>query len=483
MKLMFLLVLAVVSMRSFPQDTLRAGTDSIAGVIVYANKFPENSKRISQAIKVIRDKPTLNFQPNTGDILINTGSLFVQKSQQGGGSPSIRGFEASRIVLMVDGVRMNNAIYRAGHLQNIITVDNTVLDRVEVLYGPSSTLYGSDAMGGVVNLYTTNPKLSDNSANVILRYATAIEEAKAHADVNFGGKQWASLTSFTYGSFGDIRQGKQRDPKYPGFGQKIYIVERVGSTDSAFINPDPDKQSPSGYNQWDILQKIRFQPKENMTHMLNLQFSNSADVPRYDRLSEVSGGVPVFAEWYYGPQVRNMAGYEFNAAKLAGFFREIKLNASFQDIEESRINRRFRNNNRSYNRERVNVFGVNLDAKHYSGKNELHFGVESYTNFVRSTAERRNIVTGVSSKIQTRYSDGPTKMAYNAAYAQHTLKISDKWTLNDGLRLNHVLLDAIFVDTSILHLPFTRARQANLAVTGNVGLVYASARNLKVAML
>jgi hemoglobin/transferrin/lactoferrin receptor protein len=482
-----IIVLLLFTLNSWAQDTLIIATDTL-DVIVYSGKFPEHSKRIAQTIKVIRDKPTLNFQPNTADVLINSGSLFVQKSQQGGGSPVIRGFEASRIVLMVDGIRMNNAIYRAGHLQNAITIDNSILDRIEIIYGPSSTLYGSDALGGAINLYTRDPKLSPTgktqvNSNAILRYATAIEEAKAHVDVNIGGKKWASFTSVTYGSFGDITQGKQRNNKYASFGLKSFIVRRVGDTDSAFVNPYPNRQSPSGYNQWDIAQKILYQPRANIQHILNLQFSNSTDIPRYDRLTEVSGESPVFAEWYYGPQVRNVAAYHFNASQLSGFFREVKVNANFQDIEESRINRRFRNNNKSYNWERVNVFGLNIDAKRYSGKHELHFGAESYTNYVRSTADRRNIVSGTVSKIQTRYSDGPTKMSFNAVYAQHTLKFSDHWTLNDGLRLNHVNLNAIFVDTSILHLPFTSAKQNNLALTGNIGLIYSTPSQFKLAIL
>jgi len=482
------MVLAIVSAQVYAQDTVIAGTDSLNEVIVYANKFPENSKRVAQTIKVIRDKALLNYQPNTGDILINTGSLFVQKSQQGGGSPVIRGFEASRILLMVDGVRMNNAIYRAGHLQNIITVDNSILDRIEILYGPSSTIYGSDALGGVVNLYTRDPRLSTTkgqnvNGNAMFRYSTAIDELKGHVDFNIGGKQWASFTSFSYASFGDMKQGKQRSSKYPTFGSQPFIVKRYGNTDSAFVNPDPNNQAPSGYDQWDIVQKILYQPKANIQHILNLQFSNSTDIPRYDRLSESSAGVPVFAEWYYGPQVRNTGSYEFRASQLTGFFRELKINASYQDIEESRINRRFKSNNKNFNWEKVNVFGLNIDAKRYAGKNEIHLGAESYTNFVRSTAQRVNIATGAVSKIQTRYADGPVKMGYNALYAQHTLKINDQWTLNDGLRLNHVILDAVFADTAILHLPFTRATQNNLAITGNLGLVYANPSKFKFALL
>jgi hemoglobin/transferrin/lactoferrin receptor protein len=472
------------------KDSINQNNETVElnGVTVYANKFAERSGRIAQTVKSIRDKNTLNMQPNTGDILINTGTLFVQKSQQGGSSPVIRGFEASRVLLTVDGIRMNNAVYRAGHLQNIITIDNMILDRMEVLYGPSSTLYGSDALGGVVSMFTRNPKLSDNGKTTIsgsstLRYASAIDEKRGNIILNIGGTKWASLTSVTYGSFGDMVQGKNRSSKYPNFGLKPFIVQRNGNTDISVPNPDPNKQTASGYKQVDVLQKFLYKPSDKIEHVLNFQFSNTSDLPRYDRLSEGTLAAPVYAEWYYGPQLRNLVSYHFNATKLNGFFQDLKLSTSFQDIEESRITRRFNNNNKDYRWERINVFGFNFDAKHYSNKHELHVGAESYTNFVRSTAERRNIVSGALSRITTRYADGPTKMSSNAVYAQHTYKINDEWTLNDGIRFNLVQMDARFADTTLMHFPFNRAQQNNVAVTGNIGVVYATQDNFRMALV
>lgn len=470
-------------------DTLQGDPSKLNEVVVYVNKFPELSRYVAQDIKLIKNKTALNLQATTADALINSGALFVQKSQQGGGSPVIRGFEASRVLLMIDGIRMNNAIYRAGHLQNIITVDNMTLDRIEILNGPSSTMYGSDALGGVISMYTSNPLLSKSgksevSGSVTARYGTAVSEARGNAIINIGGKQWASLTSVTYGSFGDVVQGDNRDDKYPEFGKKNFNVQRFNNTDSAVANPDPNEQIASAYKQIDVTQKFLYHPKANIQHILNLQFSNSDDVPRYDRLSEVGGnGSPAYAEWYYGPQTRNMGAYHFNATKLGGFFEDIKITASYQDIAESRISRRFKSNNKDYRWEHVNVFGIAADAKHYSGKNEVHIGAESYSNFVRSTAQRQDILTGTIYRINTRYADGPTSMSYNAIYAQHTLKINERWTLNDGLRLNLTRLDAVFADTSILHFPFTRARQNHTAVTGNIGLIYADANNFRAAAL
>ena len=478
----------IIAQKPNSTDTLKSKPGELNDIIVYANRFPELMKRVAQSVKVITDNASIKFQPNTSDILMNTGSVFVQKSQQGGGSPVIRGFEASRVLLMVDGVRLNNAIYRSGHLQNIISVDNNVLNRLEVLYGPSSTIYGSDALGGVVSMYTQNPVLSANektniSGSTVFRYATASEEAKSNFMLNVGGKKWASLTSVSFSSFASVMQGNHRNAKYSNFGKLNFIVQRVGNTDSALVNSTPNKQTPTSYNQLDVLQKFLFSPSENTQHLLNIQLSNSTNIPRYDRLSEVSSNKPVYAEWYYGPQKRNMISYNFNANKLNGFFREVEVVASFQDLEESRISRRFKSNNKDSRVETVNVYGITANAKHYSGKNEIQLGVESYTNYVNSVAQRVHVTTGVTSKINTRYPDGFNKMTYNSLFAQHTFKINDQWTLNDGLRLNVIKLNSRFIDTSIMKLPFVSAKQNNIAISGNIGLVYSSPSNLRFAFL
>ena len=446
-------------------------------VIVFANKFPVFSKNIIQKVDFISDKNAINQQANTADILIQSGQVFVQKSQSGGGSPVIRGFEASRILLMVDGVRLNNAIFRGGHLQNIITVDNMILDRVEVIYGPSSTIYGSDALGGVVNLFTKKPLLNNGNfwktnSNIMQRYASGQNEIRTHFDVNIANNKWAYLTSFTYGHFGDMRQGANRSAAYPDFGKRTFYVDYTSGVDVVKSNEDVNVQKLSGYQQTDLLQKILFKPNENSEHLLNIQVSNSSNINRYDRLTETSKGLPIYGEWYYGPQIRNLISYKYNASKLTGYFSDLMITSSFQDIEESRISRKYNSASKDFRFERVNVFGVNADLLHKQSNGEIHVGAESYTNFVRSTAERLNIQTSAMSRITTRYSDGPTKMSYNALYLQQTKLINEHWVLNDGVRLNLVQLDARFADTTLMHFPFTKAIQNNTALTGNLGIAY-----------
>jgi hemoglobin/transferrin/lactoferrin receptor protein len=461
-------------------------------VVIYANKFPTLSKNIVQRVVALTDKVLLQQQANTADILTASGQVFVQKSQAGGGSPVVRGFEASRVLLMVDGVRMNSAIFRAGHLQNIITVDNMILDRVEIVYGPSSTLYGSDALGGVVHLFTKQPQLYKSNlvskkepwkanGNLVYRYGNGQNEHRQHIDVNIANNKWAYLTSFTNSSFGDMRQGNKRSAAYPDFGKRLFYVARENNTDvvkdnSASVNI----QKLSGYNQTDLLQKILYKPNENTSHLLNVQISNSSDINRYDRLTETSKGLPVYSEWYYGPQVRNMIGYKLTTSNLNGYFQNLTTNLNYQHLEESRITRRFKSNNKDYRFEEVDIFGMNLDLLHQGKSSTLNIGVESYYNHVSSTAYRNNIATNLRSVITTRYSDGPTNMANYALYAQHTQFLKGNWVLNSGLRLNNVQLNANFKDTALMHFPFTDANQNNTAVTGNLGMAYNGSDGLRV---
>ena len=463
-------------------------TKTLQEVVVFANKFPTPSKNIVQTIGLITDKNLMHQQANTADILTASGQVFVQKSQLGGGSPVIRGFEASRVLLMVDGVRMNSAIFRAGHLQNIITVDNMILDRVEILYGPSSTMYGSDALGGVVNMFTKNPILNTSSqwktnGNVVYRYANGQNESRQHVDVNIADNKWAYLTSFTNSSFGDLRQGNNRSSAYPNFGKRLFYVTNENGVDVVNSNTNSvNIQKTTGYTQTDLLQKVLFKPNDKTEHVLNIQLSNSSDINRYDRLTETaSNGTPTYAEWYYGPQVRNMVGYKLSKTNLSGYFQEMTINANYQHLEESRMSRKFKSSNKDFRLEKVDIVGVNADFLHKDKNGEVHFGVESYYDIVNSTAYRNNISTQVKSAITTRYSDGPTNMAYQALYVQHTKNLNSNWVLNDGLRFNLVQLNAQFKDTSLMHFPFTEAKQSNAAITGNVGLAYNADNGYRVA--
>ncbi|MBL7112840.1 MAG: TonB-dependent receptor [Bacteroidales bacterium] len=439
--------------------------------VISAFKKKEKKENLPFMIEVLEPEMIAQSSYQTAaDILLETGSVFVQKSQGGGGSPVLRGFEANKVLLVIDGVRMNNAIYRSGHLQNSITIDNSILDRIEVLFGPSSIMYGSDALGGVIHYYTRSPEFSAFRVNTYAQYASANKSKVIHADMNIGKKKVADLLSITYHDFGDIRTGKNRKSNFGDWGLTNHYVKQVNGTDSTFLNPDPEIQRNSGYQQLDLLNKIRLQPSENIEFVLNTQFSTSSDIDRYDQLNNYDGNDLEYAEWYYGPQNRFLAALVTHYKQGNSLFTDLTATIAWQRIDEDRISRRFRTDERLVQEEDISVYQINLDLfKLIATDHRFHYGFDFSYNDIQSGAFYSNIVNGVRQAAQTRYPDGGSNTQSFSAYGNYKWNISRKFILNGGARYNYEFLESAFDDP---FLSFDEIKINNGALTGSASLVY-----------
>ncbi|MDX5483328.1 MAG: TonB-dependent receptor, partial [Hymenobacteraceae bacterium] len=470
---------------------LQQQSHSLGEVVISADKFETQRRLVPQQVEIINRKE-LNFisQPTTADVMQQSGKVLVQKSQMGGGSPIIRGFEANKVLLVVDGVRMNNAIYRGGHLQNIITLDNSILQRAEVIFGPSSVIYGSDALGGVLHFHTLQPQLAGEgeshtfSGGAFTRYATAPDEKTIHAHASYGRRKWGSLTSITVSDFGNLRQGSKRRSAYGDLGIRNYYAGRTSTgQDTMLLNPNPNLQRPTGYTQYDVLQKVLYKPSAHVSHTLNLQLSTSSDVPRYDRLTEGSGDQLKYAAWYYGPQERMMAAYTLALTRPTTLYDEARAVAAYQWLEESRHNRRFGKDLLSHQTEQVQVYSLNADLSKRMKLHRLQYGLEVNYNDVHSVASEENIRTGAHQPRSTRYPDGGSSMHSTAAYLTHTWDIKPWLILNEGIRYSYVGLDAAFHDKSFFPFLEDALQQRNHALSGNVGAVLLPGEGWRFALL
>jgi len=216
---------------------------------------------------------------------------------------------------------------------------------------------------------------------------------------------------------------------------------------------------------------------------VNFQYSTSSNIDRYDRLTQTSGGTAKFAEWYYGPQKRMLGSYTLLVSKKTKMYDNVRFILGYQQIEESRIDRRLNNVAQSNRIENLDIFSANLDLAKKVGKHEMRYGIEGWYNKVNSTAFEKNILTGVESPLDTRYASGGATMQSIAVYATHTWEISDKLIFNDGLRLSNVGLNAKFTDTTFFNFPFKEAIQNNTALTGNLGLIYMPTEDSRVTAL
>lgn len=445
-------------------------------LVVSASKWEQNREEVpNQIISITPRDISFGNPQTTADLIGQTGQVFIQKSQQGGGSPMIRGFSANSLLIVVDGVRMNNAIFRSGNLQNVNSIDALMLESAEVIFGPGTVIYGSDALGGVMDFHTNTPRLASegksfSSASWMVRYATANQEKTAHADVNVASRKWGSLTSFTFSSFSDLKMGSIGHDDY----RKTSYAARMDGKDVMLQNPDPDRQLYTGYDQFNVMQKILFRPMSHAELQYAFHYSNMGTVPRYDRLIQYNAdSTQRYAEWYYGPQNWMLHSLTGKWLKSNAVFNLAKIVAAYQNYEESRHSRRFGKDNILRQWEDVNVLSLNFDfEKDLTEQDFLYYGAEVLYNDVKSTAIQENITDGTSEVTGPRYPDGKNHYSTFSAYVNYKHNFDHRATLMAGIRYNYVSLNSTIEDTSLYHFPFDVIDVSNGALNGSVGLTF-----------
>lgn len=469
-------------------------SEQLDEVVLSVFKNEERTNRVAEQIAVISAKDIQKISPQTSaDLLATIPGIKVQKSQFGGGSPVIRGMESNRVLLVVDGVRMNNAIYRKGHLQSSITVAPNLLDKTEVVFGPSSVIYGSDALGGVIHYFTKTPKLSEKNkvnSQFFSRFSSVNQEVTTTVSADVSFPNWASFTSISHSDFGDLKIGKNRNHGFNDWGKVFYYSENTNRnySETPTLNSDPELLKNTGYRQTDVLQKFFVTLSKNTDLKINLQYSTSSDIPRFDRLSELENSSLKFAEWNYGPQNRLLVSSQLLINPNKKWIESGIITGAYQHIEESRIQRKFGSFDRSHREESVNVFSLNGDfsvSLTQDKKRKLSCGFEfAYNDVVsKSYGKTLNISNGEMNgysdnfMVQSRYPDGGSNYLSAAAYIGYRQDVTQKSTLNTGLRVTNTNLNAIWMDPTFIQLPETNITSNNSAVTATIGYVYRSNEN------
>lgn len=449
-------------------------------IVVSATRWRQASSDVPSEIITISPLEVELQNPQTAaDLLGVSGKVFIQKSQQGGGSPMIRGFATNRLLYTVDGVRMNTAIFRGGNLQNVISLDPFVTENTEVFFGPGSVIYGSDAIGGVMSFQTLTPQFSLKEEPLItgkaeVRHSSANKEMSGHFDVNVGWKKWSMISSYSSFEYNHLRQGSHGPDDYI----KDFYVERLDGIDRVITQDDPQLQIPSAYSQKNFMQKVRFQPNDKWDFQFGFHYSETSPYGRYDRHNRTKNGLPRYAEWDYGPQKWMMNNLNFTHNGTSAVYDLLTVRLALQSFEESRIDRSLNSSTKYIRIEEVEAYSGNLDfLKTFGEKNNLFYGFEYVTDDVTSTGIDKDIsAVNPYSSYQGSSSPGPSRYPQATwqsvgAYLNDQHKFSEKFLLQAGLRYNQFILDAEF-DTTFYPFPFSKARLNNGALTGSFGGVY-----------
>ena len=453
----FLLLLFPFSL--FAQDTIQIPNLLPEIIFLEQKKEQERLYNPQQIVEINQKKISQLLATTTADVLQKSGEVVIQQSQSGGGSPIVRGFEANRVLLVVDGVRMNNAIFRSGHLQNSISTSPNMLAKIDVIFGPASVKYGSDALGGVIHIHSKSPSYNqEKKTNFSQKYSSANQGVSLHIDHSWSKKNWSYLSAITINKFGNLKMGANRLHGYQDWGRQTHITQ--GKT-----------QLKTDYNQIDWIQKFRYDGTKNWSHLINLQYSSTTNLDRFDKLNDLSGGIPKFEQWYYGPQKRLLSAVasQYNQKHL--LFDEFNNHVSFQIFHESRHSKKFGENlNERF--EKVFVLSNTSDFIKNIGYNVLNYGVYFQNNIVNSTANQATA---------TRYADGGSQMQLFSVYGQYKMPygLSSNY-VSAGLRYNFSALQANFIDTATYSLHFSKIDVKNQAITASVG--WKAAINKKLQM-
>ncbi|MRT93276.1 TonB-dependent siderophore receptor [Ancylomarina sp. 16SWW S1-10-2] len=456
---------------------------NINEVTVAANKWEQNPNEVPINIVQFNNSTIRNSEVSTAaDLLNESGQVFNQKSQMGGGSPMIRGFAANRVLIVLDGVRLNNAIYRSGNLQNLLNIDPNSLESAEVVLGPGSVIYGSDAIGGVMDFHTIKPKLSTDSnfkfqINHKTKFASADHEVGLHTRYFVGNNKWSYAGNISQSDYSDLRMGRNGTNQYD---RNKYVI-REEDKDVVVPNSDSYIQEGSKFDQINIIQKLRFKASDNLDFQYNFLFSNTSDIPRYDRLIQYSGDNLKYAEWYYGPQRLQIHSLNIKNKKSNSIFDSYKFIAAYQNYKESRHTRKFQNDDISNRFEDIDIVSTNIDFnKKLNNQIELFYGAEYIYNYLNSSAYNKNIVNLSISDLDTRYPDN-SRYSSLASYANIKWKLNNRWTLNSGLRYSHIWIKSK-LNTDFYNFPFNNLNLNTGALNGSIGATLQTPNNYIVKL-
>lgn len=379
----------------------------------------------------IRSKGGAQLESSIADLLSSKSSVVVQESQSGGGSPNYRGMEANRLLLVVDDVPLNNAIYRSGHLQNSSTINPFLIESIMLLSGPASTGYGNGAMGGALVFNTKNPTNKKN-IHFYQQYESNSKTIATNFQVNYFRNKFSHITAFSLKKAGNSKMGKKRFHGYENWGNES------GATNM-------NEQLYTNYVQGDFMHKSKYRINEKNYVLFNTQYSRSSIIYRFDKMNDIQNGSRKYAKWYYGPQIRFLQTINYKLEYRTIAFDNIKTTLALQNIQESRHIQKYEEQLLNNRNENVKIYDFNIDFTKKIFDLKLAYGVGLRHQKVASKASLTNGNTVFYNT--TRYPDGGSSIKELFAYTQVNLRLSRKIDLLLGLRLNKSKLQAKFNKT------------------------------------
>ncbi len=379
-------------------------------VIVTTQRAEAYLKDTPAAIERLASKTiALQQSRTTPEALLTTPGVFVQKTNHGGGSPFLRGLTGNQILLLIDGIRLSNATFRYGPNQYLNSIDPFSIQRIEVWKGGGSVTYGSDALGGTINVLTRDiDKLAQDGKphlKLLSQWRSSDMEKTGHLQGGISGRKLALLAGGTLRRFGDLVGG-----------QKTGV------------------QSPSGYDEYAFDLKGQWKLADEVKLTVAHQTFQQSVVPVYHKVQ-----LEDFALNQFALQKRQLSYARLAWQPNTNLLQQLTATVSLHQTEEQRESRKNGVATLRKEADEVNSWGASVQAVATPTRFwRTTTGIELYADRVGSTRHDLDIQSGTSARKRGLYPD-------DAAFTSFALFCLNQWearqwTFSGGLRYNHFLI-------------------------------------------
>jgi outer membrane receptor for ferrienterochelin and colicin len=430
------------------------------GVVVTATRTNHTITEVPNPINLVPESRILKRNAKTSaESLREETGIFVQKTGHGGGSPIIRGLSSNQILILVDGIRLNNSTYRLGNHQYLTTVDNQIAEQIEVVRGPTSMLYGSDALGGTINVITKKPQIQNQPFHInyrlLGRFATADLEKTTRTELSLHHRSFALLAGFSYKDYEDLRRGNNSNN-----------MKLENSTNGL-------KQSPTGFTSYNFDAKLACKLTSSQTLILAHQITRKQNVPRYDKY-ENDG----YNRWFYHPQNRDLIYVIYENKFNRKFLASMRTSFSFHRQVEGREIQKYSSSPLIVENDDVKTIGLTIQLHSLISRHFLTYGTDLYMDRVSSERFSTSQETGQTEKeLRGRYPNGARYNSFGC-FLQDEFVLNKIWTVTAGMRTSHLVTKFTLPSNLAETIQQEKIHQHFRSVTGNLGIIIQCRRDL-----
>lgn len=380
---------------------------------VTASRRPVAAAKVSAALTLI-DSEEIRRATLATDALANEVGVYLQQTTVGQGAAIIRGLKGSEILHMVDGLRLNNAIFRNAPTQYLALVAPGSIERMEIVRGSPTSLYGSDAVGGVIQVISRLPRFDDDETGWHRELAIDADSAeltkRIRGAVDVGNRDLAATFSASYQESGHRRTGSG------------------------------DRVVPSAFESWSARTALVTNPADDRQWVVDLQFTRQPSTPRVDELVPGFGQPqPAAAEFYFEPNERWFARARHTRAD-GWLGLDWTIDAGWQRIVDDRRNRDPNASVRQFEENSSDLKGLSVNGTREIGNSSWVFGGELYHDTVNSSRREVDLGDGSRTDVPARFPDG-AEVLNAALFANLSRPVAERHTLSGGLRVNAVDID------------------------------------------